>query len=85
VVPEQTFHQPGFGMVRIHLDNPVEKNLRNVPSFFRHCPGGVTAVDTDHIVTVVSVDLGHIGEKSKGQHVVLWNTLPERILVVKRF
>ena len=34
VVSEMTFHQPGFRMAWINSENPVEKDLGDVPTFF---------------------------------------------------
>jgi len=50
VVAQESFHEPRFSMVGIYVENPIEKNLGNVPSFFGDCAGDVTPVDADHRV-----------------------------------
>jgi hypothetical protein len=34
VVSEMTFHQPCLGVMRIYIQNAVNEDLRNFPSFF---------------------------------------------------
>lgn len=33
ILAQKTFHQPGFGECRRHVENAIEKDLRNLPSF----------------------------------------------------
>jgi hypothetical protein len=55
VVTEQTLHQPGFGMVWIDIENPIKKDLGDLPPFFRNRSSGVTPIDANHRVIVVVV------------------------------
>jgi hypothetical protein len=47
VMPEMTFHQPGLSMVRIDLQYAVNKDLGNLPTFFRNRTCRVGPVDAD--------------------------------------
>jgi len=50
VVAQEPLHEPGLGVVGIHVENSVEKNLGNVPSFLGDCAGDVTPVHANHRV-----------------------------------
>ena len=50
VVAQEPLHEPGLGVVGIHVENSVEKNLGNVPSFLGYCAGDMTPIDADHRV-----------------------------------
>ena len=41
VLTEVPLHQPGFRVLWIYLQNLVEKDLSNIPSFLRYCPSSV--------------------------------------------
>jgi len=41
VMTEVPLHQPGFCVLGIYLQNLVEKDLGNIPSFFGYCPSSV--------------------------------------------
>jgi hypothetical protein len=41
VLTEVPLHQPGFCVLWIYLQNLVEKDLGNIPSFLRYCPSCV--------------------------------------------
>lgn len=47
VMPQMTLHEPRFGMMGINLQNTIDENLRNFPSFFRNCPSSVRSIDTN--------------------------------------
>jgi hypothetical protein len=50
VLLEKTFHEPGFCVARIDLENSIEENLCDLPSFVRNGAGGVTAIKPDHVL-----------------------------------
>jgi hypothetical protein len=41
VMSEMTFHQPCLGMMRINLENTINEDLGDFPSFFRNRTCGV--------------------------------------------
>ena len=41
VMTEVSLHQPGFCVLGIYLQNLVEKDLGNIPSFLGYCPSSV--------------------------------------------
>ena len=51
VLPEVTFHQPSLGMSGIDAQNSVEKDLCDVPSFFRNCASRMSSIHADLGVT----------------------------------
>jgi hypothetical protein len=53
-----TFHQPCLGKVGIDLENSVQKDLCNVPSFFRNGACCVTPIHTYHAALIVEVVVG---------------------------
>jgi hypothetical protein len=50
VVAKESLHEPRFSMMRIHFENPIEKDLGDVPPFLGDCAGDVTAVHANHRV-----------------------------------
>lgn len=55
VVTEKPLHEPRFSVSGIHVENPVEKNLGDVPSFLGDCAGDVTAINANHRVVATGV------------------------------
>jgi hypothetical protein len=47
VLSQVTFHQPGFSVARINAENPVKKDLRDLPPLFRHRTGSMRSIDSD--------------------------------------
>jgi len=45
VMPQMTFHQPRFGVLGIDFQNTIEKNLRNIPAFFRNRSGCMRTIN----------------------------------------
>jgi hypothetical protein len=45
VLSQMTLHQPRLGVTRVNGENSVEKDLGDLPTFLRHCPGNVRAVN----------------------------------------
>lgn len=45
VVPQMTFHQPCLGVARVDVEDSIQKNLCDLPSFFRDCACRVTTID----------------------------------------
>jgi hypothetical protein len=41
VLTEVPLHQPCFCVASIYLQDSIEEDLRNIPSFFRYCPSSV--------------------------------------------
>jgi hypothetical protein len=41
MLTEMPLHQPGFCVVWIYLQNLVEEDLGNIPSFLGYCPSSV--------------------------------------------
>jgi len=50
ILTEKTLHEPGLRKVRGNIENPVEKNLSNFPTFFRNRPRCVSPIDTNNRV-----------------------------------
>ena len=50
VVTKESLHEPCFGVTRIYVENPIEKDLGDVPSFLGDCAGDVTPVHANHRV-----------------------------------
>ena len=57
VVAHESLHEPRFSVVRIDVENPIEKDLGNVPAFFRDCAGDVAPVDANHRVVTSGLDV----------------------------
>ena len=45
VMPNMTLHQPRLGVVWIDVEDSIQKDLRDLPSFFRNCTCGVATID----------------------------------------
>ena len=45
VVPYMSLHQPRLGVVRVNLEDSIEKNLCDFPSFFGDCACCVPTID----------------------------------------
>jgi hypothetical protein len=56
VVSKMTLHQPGFRVARVNAENPVEKDLGDLPPFFGHRTGSVRPIDSD--LGVISAPIG---------------------------
>jgi hypothetical protein len=68
MMPQKTLHKPRLGMVRINVENSIEKNLGDLPSFFGNCAGGVTTIHADHGVIIPIVVLDWRLEHCNSQH-----------------
>lgn len=44
VVAQMTFHQPRLGVVRIDLENSIQKDLGYLPALFRNCACSVVSI-----------------------------------------
>jgi hypothetical protein len=71
MISQQSLHQPRLGVLRVHLENSIEKNLGNMPSLFGDRTSRVTAVHANHVVITVRIVVRQVGEKSKGHHICL--------------
>jgi hypothetical protein len=47
MMPQMTLHEPGLSMMGINLENTVDEYLRDFPSFFGNCSGGVRSINTN--------------------------------------
>ena len=47
MLSKMTFHQPGFRVARINAQNPVKKDLSDIPSFFGHRTCSVRPINSD--------------------------------------
>lgn len=47
VMSEMTLHQPGLGMMRIDIQDTVDEDLSDLPTFFGNRSCSVRPVDTD--------------------------------------
>jgi hypothetical protein len=69
VVTKESLHEPCFGVTRIYVENPIEKNLGDVPSFLGDCAGDMTPVHANHrVVTSGLVNWVRL-EKTDREHV----------------
>ena len=50
VVAQESLHEPRFSVVRVDVENPIEKDLGNVPAVLGDCAGDVASVDANHRV-----------------------------------
>ena len=50
VVAQESLHEPRFSVMRIDVENPIEKDLGNVPAFFGDCASDMPPVDANHRV-----------------------------------
>jgi len=48
VLPEQTLHQPGLRQRRRNIENSIEKDLRDFPTFFGNGPRRMSTIDADN-------------------------------------
>ncbi len=55
VVSKMTFHQPCFRVARVNAENPVEKDLGDLPPFFGHRTRSVRSIDSDLGVISASI------------------------------
>jgi hypothetical protein len=55
VVAQESLHEPRFSVVGVDVENPIEKDLGNVPAFFRDCAGDVPSVDANHGVVTTGL------------------------------
>jgi hypothetical protein len=68
VLPQETLHEPRFSVSWIDVEDSIEKNLRNVPTFLRDCAGDVAPIDPDHRVLSVGVGCELRLEKTHREH-----------------
>jgi hypothetical protein len=68
VVTKESLHEPCFGMTRIYVENPIEKNLGDVPSFLGDCAGDVTPVHANHRVVASGLVNGVRLEETDREH-----------------
>lgn len=73
VVPQMTLHQPCLGVARIYVENSIQKNLCDLPSFFRDCACRVTTIDGYYSLISRWIDVDLRIENSKRFHTCLNN------------
>jgi hypothetical protein len=47
VLAQKTLHQPGFGEVGRDVENSIEKDLSDLPTFLGNCSSRVSSIDSD--------------------------------------
>lgn len=52
VMPKMTFHEPRLGMSWIDLEDTIEKDLGDLPSFFRDGPSSMMPINRDYSLIV---------------------------------
>lgn len=65
VLAKMALHQPGFCMLRIHRENAIEKDLGDLPAFFRYCTSRVRTVDPDLRFVSTTIILQIAAENAK--------------------
>lgn len=68
VLAKKTLHQPRLGMARIDVQDSVEKDLGNVPSFLGDCAGDVPTIHPNHRVFTVGIIVRVRLEESDRKH-----------------
>jgi len=68
VMSQMTFHQPCFGVMRIHIQNAINENLSDFPSFFGNRACCVRSIDTDLRILVAVIRLRLSSKNRKGFH-----------------
>jgi len=76
VLAEVSLHQPGFGVVRIYLQDSVEEDLGNIPSFLGNCSCGVRTVNSNLGVLFHFFDSGFTAEDFEGFHLFRNENVP---------
>lgn len=60
ILAEETLHQPCFGEVGRNVQNPIKKNLRHFPAFFRNSSSGVPPINANNRVLGLSTKWSRI-------------------------